>query len=241
MSAKMRVAVIGCGLMGSGIASLVSLRAVRMMIDSEEEKARSVAKNYGGSFSTELEAAKDADVIAVVIPASAVESVFRKLSVIAKSGSLVLDMATKGIIPQEVREERPDVTFLETKIVGSALGVRHGLPALLVADTDEPETLETLRKVFPGFESIVAGDPQMVRTINEKGTYYGIRAAVLTEMALREMNLPEEWRKAACGGLVPGIAIGYSTGQMGKFGREIAERIEDEIKEQMPELITNSN
>ena len=59
MSAKTRVAVIGCGLMGSSVASLISPRAVRMMIDHEEVKARSAAKNYGGSFSTELEAAKE--------------------------------------------------------------------------------------------------------------------------------------------------------------------------------------
>ena len=227
----MKLAIVGCGLMGGALAALASPQAELLAIDRDAEKARALAEARGGGWACGAEAAKDADVIAVVVPAAAVDGAFRGLAGIAKSGALVLDMATKGTIPREAREARPDVRFLEAKIVGSAVGVLQGLPALLAADTQDASVLEELRRCFPGFEAVLSGDPKLAREVNEKGTYNGIRAAAETEAALRALGLPEEWIRCACGCLVPGIAIGYSRGQMGKFGREIADRILSEMRD----------
>ena len=226
----MKLAIVGCGLMGSGVATLVSPDAQLLLIDREPDKARRLAETRGAAWSGDLSAAADAEVIAVVVPAAAVESAFCELAGVAGPGAIILDMATKGTIPERLKTERPDICFTEAKIVGSAVGVQAGLKALLVVDTDDPGELRALRNAFPGFAGVVAGDTKRVAQVNNWGTYYGIRAAVETEAYVRGLGLPEEWAKCASGCLAPGVAAGFSSGQMGKFAREIAEQIEEELR-----------
>ena len=226
----MKLAIIGCGLMGSGIASLAAPEAKLLLIDREADRARALAEAHGGAWSTDLLAAAEADIVCVVLPAPAIEEAFRALAGALRPGALALDMATKGAIPAEVKARRPDVRFLEAKIVGAGIGVSLGLRALLVVDTEEGPTLAALRAALPGFGYILSGDPSLVARVNARGSYWGVRAAVETEEELRRMGLPEEWVKAASGCLVPGSTLGYSQGRMGRFNQEIAAQVLEEIK-----------
>lgn len=225
----MKLAIIGCGLMGSGVASLAAPQTELLLIDRDPQKAQALAETCQGLCACDLRAAADADLIAVVLPAPAIEDAFCQLADIVRSGAILLDMATKGVIPPSVREKRPDVSFIEAKIVGSGIGVSLGLKALLVVDARDEALLHTLRAALPGFGWILPGDTAMAPQVNVRGAYWGIRAAMEVEQELRAMGLPEAWVKAASGCLVPGSTIGLSQDRMGKFNREIAERVLREI------------
>jgi len=225
----MKTAIIGCGLMGTGIASLTAGSTELLLIDLDAGKAQTLAQAYHGSWSVNMDAAKDADIVAVVLPAPAIEPAMRTLSAVVKPGTIVLDMATKGIIPADVIHARPEVSYLEAKIIGAGVGVSYGLKAMLVVGTEDPQILSTLRSVFPGFSNIVSGDPFLVPQINSKGAYYGIRAAVETELALKQMGIPNDWISSAIGCLVPGSTVGYAEGRMGRFNAEIAEKLKEEL------------
>lgn len=232
---SVKLAVIGCGLMGSGIASLAAPDAELILIDREGERARALAEALHGSWSDNLSAAAAADIVAVVLPAPEIAGAFNALAHIARPGAILLDMATKGVLPSGVREARPDVRFHEARILGSGLAVSLGLKALLVLDTAEEAVLAALRAALPGFSGIVPGDVTLIPRINARGAYLGIRAAAEMEWELRGMGLPESWVKAASGCLLPGSALGYSQDRMGAFNRRIAEEIQRKLEEKQEE------
>ena len=230
----MKIAIIGCGLMGSGVASLAAPEAELLLIDREPSKAQALAQTCRGLWSCDLQDAREAELVAVVLPARAVGETFLALAEIVRPGAVVLDMATKGVIPSEAGEKRPDAAFVEAKIVGSGIGVSLGLQALLVVDTRDEALLGTLRAALPGFGSILPGDTALVPQINARGAYWGIRAAVEAEREVRDLGLPEAWVKAVSGCLVPGSTLGLSQGRMGRFNREIADRIIMEAESSHP-------
>ena len=232
---SVKIAVIGCGLMGSGVASLAAPEAEMVLIDREADKARALAEKHHGTGSADLRAAAAAEIICVVLPAPAIEEAFWALAGCARPGAILLDMATKGVIPPGVKQARPDLRCVEAKIVGSGIGVSLGLRALLAVNTDEGSTLAALRSALPGFGRILPGDPSLVARVNAVGAYWGIRAAVETEEELRGMGLPEDWAKAASGCLIPGSTLGYSQDRMGQFNREIAARVRKEIADRKEE------
>ena len=227
----MKIAIIGCGLMGSGVASLAAPEAELILIDRDLSRAEALASTRGGTASADLSAAADADVIAAVLPAPAVADTFLALAGLLRRGAIALDMATKGAVPPEAKAARPDVTFAEAKIIGSGIGVSLGLKAMLVTDLQEGEALRAVRGAFPGFADVARGDPGLVPAINARGAYHGIRAAVEAEEELRRMGLPETWIQCASGCLVPGSVIGLSQNRMGEFNRRIAEQVRQELRE----------
>ena len=226
-----KLAVLGCGLMGSGIASLAAPEAELILIDREAERARALADRHHAAWSMDLRDAAEAEIVCAVLPAPVTEEAFRSLAEVLAPGALALNMSTTGQIPPDVKERRPDVRFLEAKIVGAGVGVEAGLRPLLVTDAREESVLSALRAALPGFAEIVPGDPALVPRVNALGAYWGVRAAVETEEALRQMGLPVSWVRAAVGCLVPGSTLGYCQGRMGAFNRAVAEQVLAEIRE----------
>lgn len=87
------------------------------------DSTRQIGELYGCPWTTKIERAAEGEVIAVVIPASAVPSVLEQVASCAKPGAVVLNFATAVDIPHQLREKRPTLS------VGSQagrLGGGHG-------------------------------------------------------------------------------------------------------------------
>ena len=102
-----------------------------LVIGQDADSTRQVGELYGCPWTTKIERAAEGEVIAVVVPASAVPSVLEQVASCAKPGAVVLNFATAVDIPRALREKRPDLVWSEAKLVGSAVGMAHGLPCMI--------------------------------------------------------------------------------------------------------------
>ena len=64
----LKVAIIGAGRMGSIVGKQLPAEVEKLIIDTDEAKAKALAEAIGGSYALELSAAAEADVIDVVLP-----------------------------------------------------------------------------------------------------------------------------------------------------------------------------
>ena len=134
-----------------------------LVIGQDADSTRQIGELYGCPWSTKIERAAEGEVIAVVVPASAVPSVLEQVASCAKPGAVVLNFATAVDIPQNLREKRPDLVWSEAKLVGSAVGMAHGLPCMIVLGEHDPALLRRVQNSLPGLaDQITLGDAALV-------------------------------------------------------------------------------
>jgi hypothetical protein len=222
------VAVVGAGRMGIIVGKQLPGTLKKIIIDHDEAKAKSLAEAVGGAYALSASGAKEADLIAMVLPAGATNSTAKELAAIAKSGAVILNMATAGKVSEEVIKAYPAVTFVDAKIIGSAKAMTKGLPSLVVANTKDEAVCEKVRSVLPGYKKVVMGDSDLVPKINTIGSSEGIRAAVNIRKKLKEFNLPKEWEDMAIYTVCTGTTMAYVDDDLGEFARELADKLEKE-------------
>lgn len=200
-----------------------------LVIGQDADSTRQVGELYGCPWTTKIERAADGEVIAVVVPASAVPSVLEQVASCAKPGAVVLNFATAVDIPQNLREKRPDLVWSEAKLVGSAVGMAHGLPCMIVLGEHDPALLRRVQNSLPGLaDQIILGDAALVPTVNRAATEAALRAVIALERELSDMGVPRALIDAALGGTVPGVSLSYQRGTLGGFARKIVQQIEEE-------------
>jgi 6-phosphogluconate dehydrogenase (decarboxylating) len=221
------VAVIGAGRMGSIIAGQLPEGTKKIIVDQEVEKARLLAERVGGAPADSFEAVSDADLIALVIPAPAVNAAVEKLMDTAKAGALILNMATSAHVDPAVMAKNPAVSVIEAKIIGHAGAISEGNPGIVVAKTDDQTALNRIRDQLPAFRDVVRGDADLVPKINETATLEAIRLAVKLRKLLREMDIPENWITVATKTVCTGVLKAFADNDLGDFAREIVRQLED--------------
>jgi len=225
---KLKVAIIGAGRMGSIVGQQLPADVEKIIIDTEEEKAKALAEEIGGNYATSLEAAKDADVIDVVLPTPAVNPVISQLADIAKDGAIVMNMATSAVVDEAIKAKNPRIHIVDAKIIGHAKSMSQGAPCYVVVKTDDENIFKIIESILPGYKKVVMGDADIVSKINSIGSGEGIRAAVRVRKLLKEYNIPKEWEDIVIYTVCAGTMRSYVENDLGHFARELADKLEAE-------------
>lgn len=200
-----------------------------LVIGRDADSTRQVGELYGCPWTTKIERAADGEVIAVVVPAAAVPSVLEQVASYARPGAVVLNFATAADIPHQLREKRPDLVWSEAKLVGSAVGMAHGLPCMIVLGEHDPALLRRVQNSLPGLaDQITLGNAALVPRVNRAATEAALRAVIALERELTDLGVPCALIDAALGGTVPGVSLSYQRGTLGGFARKIVQQIEEE-------------
>lgn len=222
------VAVIGAGRMGSVVSRQLPPDTKKIIIDSDLAKASELAKSIGGSSSSALEYARDADLIALVLPTPAVNETVEKLQVLVKKGAVIMNMATTAKIDPVVLAKTPDVFIVDAKIIGHAQSISHGEPGIIVVKTENPEVLALIKSQLKGFTDVVRGDADLVSVINTIGSAEGIKTAVAIRKQLRAMDIPDEWIHVVIRTVCAGTIKSFTENDLGHFARELLRTLESE-------------
>lgn len=225
---KLKVAIIGAGRMGSIVGQQLPADVEKIIIDTEEEKAKALAEEIGGNYATSLEAAKDADVIDVVLPTPAVNPVISQLADIAKDGAIVMNMATSAVVDEAIKAKNPRIHIVDAKIIGHAKSMSQGAPCYVVVKTDDENIFKIIESILPEYKKVVMGDADIVSKINSIGSGEGIRAAVRVRKLLKEYNIPKEWEDIVIYTVCAGTMRSYVENDLGHFARELADKLEAE-------------
>lgn len=224
----MQVAWIGAGRMGSFFGGQLPEDVEKLVIDTDEAKAKALAERVGGAYATLLSAAAGADVIAIVLPGTAVNAVADKLGPIAKEGAVVMNMATEGEIGEATRAAYPNVHYVDAKIIGHARSMALGAPGYVVINTRDESVYEKAAHCLPGYAKVVMGDSSLVPLINKIGSGEGIRAAVRVRKLLKQYDIPREWEDIVIYTVCAGTMRSYVEGDLGEFAQKLADRLEAE-------------
>ena len=222
------VAVIGAGRMGSVVSRQLPPDTIKIIIDTDPAKASELAKAIGGYSAGGLEYAKDADVIAVVLPTPAVNETVEKLQALVKKGAVIINMATTAKIDPVILSKNKDIFIVDAKIIGHAKSISKGEPGIIVAKTDNAEVLALIKSQLIGFTDVVRGDADLVPIINTIGSAEGIKTAVAIRKQLRVMDIPEEWINVVIRTVCAGTMKSLTENDLGHFALELLKKLESE-------------
>lgn len=221
----LKVAVIGAGRMGSVVGRQLPDDVEKLILDTEEVKAKALADRIGGSYALTLDAAKDADIIAVILPTSEIDPTMDQLVRIAKDDAIIMNMATKGTVDSKIAEKNNRIHILETKIIGHARSMEQGAPAYVVVKTEDQMLLEKIRHILPVFKKVLMGNTDTISEIAKIGSSEGIRAAITVRKLLKSYNIPKDWEDIVIYTICAGTMRSYVENDLGHFARELAERL----------------
>lgn len=224
----LKVAVIGAGRMGSIVGKQLPNDVEKLIIDTDEAKAKALAEEIGGSYALTLDAAKDSDIIDVVLPTPAVNPVMSQLADIAKDGAILMNMATSAFIDEAVRAKNPQIHMIDTKIIGHAMSMSQGSPCFVVVNTKDQAIFDKIQHILPGYKKVVMGNSDVVSEINSIGSSEGIRAAVKVRKMLKKYNIPKDWEDIVIYTVCAGTMRSYVENDLGHFARELANKLEAE-------------
>lgn len=214
--------------MGSVVSRQLPGDVEKLIIDSDEAKASALASEIGGSYASELGAAKAADIVMVVLPTPEINGVMDQLGGLAREGAIIMNMATNGVIEPNIIKENPKIHFVESKIIGHAMSVKHGSPAYVVVQTEDQAILEKIQHILPGFKKVVKGEVALVPEIAKIGSSEGIRAAITVRKLLKPYNIPRDWEDIVIYTICAGTMRSYVENDLGHFAKQLAEKLEAE-------------
>ena len=223
-----KTAVIGAGKMGGFMARQLPPPLEILIIDPDRQAAENLAASLGRASAATSAAGAEAVILAV--PAGALLQAARETVGVAAPGALIINVATSQTLPPDLRDKRPDLTFVEIKIIGNARAMDQGAGSLMVADTHDKNLLARLAAIFPGFGGLVGGDPNLAAAVNEVCTNEAIRTGVKLRRKLAAMNVPAEWMEAALESVAAGTLAAFAKNELGPFARALAERLEKEAE-----------
>ena len=225
---ELTVAVLGAGRMGSFVGEQLPEEVNKIIVDSDEPKAKELAKKVGGTYTLTAQGAATADVVAIVLPAPVVNDVAKALAGIVKDGAIILNMATNAEIGEEIKGLRPSVHFVDAKIIGHAKAMSQGATSCVVVSTEDEKALGIISYCLPGYTRVVSGDVRLVPKLNTIGSTEGIRAAVMVRKQLKQYNVPKEWEDVVISTVCAGTMRAYVDNDLGEFGLELAKKMEAE-------------
>lgn len=220
----MKLAIIGAGQLGYQIFNAAA--AERLLVDTRETCPACFAGAELG-YSRELKDAGECDMVALAVPPAACQKILETICPVMRDGGLVLDFPTKYLIPQELKDTFHNLHLMESKLLGSAVGLAKGLDhRVILSEADQP-VIERIKVCLPGLHFSV-GDYRMVPEINRFGMKAALAAAIKLEDGLRRQGYSEEMIKPALGGLMAGSIISYAADTLGEFGLELVRELKKE-------------
>jgi len=220
------VAVLGAGRMGGFAANQLPKDVNKVIIDTYEEGAIRVAKEVGGTYSTSMEAAKDADVVLMVLPTPVIPAACEAMVKYAKAGAIIANMATTAVMPEEEIVKRSDVIFVDAKIIGHYTEMQNGSPSYVVVGTEDDKVFETLAGVLPGYTHVQKGDATKVSEISTIGSTEAIKVGYAIRKQLKKYNLPKDMEDVVINTVCVGTLKAFARDDLGPFARQIVEDLE---------------
>ena len=220
-----KLALVGPGQLGKQIYN--AMGGERLVIGVDEADCRRFGENPELGYSWDLKDAAACGIVAMTVHPEVCRSVLDAICPVMQEGSVILNFSTKYQIPEEVRAAYPKLSLLEAKVLGSAVGMSHGLKPVIVLSSRDAALTERVVAAFPGLK-MVEGDWTLVPKINSIGTAGAIRAGFELQEEMVGQGIPAELAKAALDCLVPGALISYAAGTLGKFGLEVLEQLQKE-------------
>lgn len=218
----MKLAIIGAGQLGYQLFSAAPT-AQRLLIDTRE----TCPEYFSGAelgYSRNLKDAATCDIVALAVPPAACQSILETICPVMKEGSIVLNFPTKYLLPQDLKAAFPKVNLLESKLLGSAVGLSKGLDHLVILSETDNAVVEKIKTCLSGLKFTV-GDYLIVPKVNNFGMKAALAAAIQLEKDLHQQGYGEEVIKPAVGGLMAGSIISYAAGTLGEFGLELVEEL----------------
>lgn len=213
----MKLAIIGGGQLGCQLFNASSCE--RLIIDTKPECPECFAQAELG-YSNDMKDAAKCDVVALAVPPTVCQSVMETICPILSAGTIVLNFPTKWIMPEELKAAYPQLKLLESKLLGSAVGLSKGLEAMVLLSETDAETEKKVQDCLPKL-NVTVGDWAKVPYLNAEASRAALVAAVELEKKLLGEGYAEDVVKSLIGGLMPGIIISYRNDTLGGFGREI--------------------
>lgn len=223
---SVEVAVIGAGRMGSVVFKQLPPETKKVIINKSLAKAKNLAEQVNGEAYDTLAGAKDADLIAVVLPPSAVNETINELLKIVKKGAVIINMATSAQIDPEIFNKNRGATIINAKIIGHARSIEIGEPAIIVLDTAENHIFTLIKSQLGVSFQVVQGDSNMVSLINTIGSTEGLKTAVAIRKQLRSMNIPDEWTSVVIRTVCAGTIRSFIDNDLGHFAMELVKKLE---------------
>lgn len=224
-------AIIGAGRMGTIVAKKMPKETKKLIIDTDYEKAKELAEKVGGIPSASMDAAKEADLIAVVLPAPIVNGVINKLTEVAKKDAVIINMATNAHVDPEIKEKNKDIIIADAKIIGHATSIGKGEPAIIVVNCYDDEKFSLIESQLKEFNKVMPGNSDLVEKINKIASTEGIKTAVKVKKELRKMDVnDEEWINVAIRTVCAGTMRSFTEDDLGHFAKELVQKLEDEDK-----------
>lgn len=221
---KITIAIIGSGRMAHVFASQLPKETTKIIINKNITSAKVLADEVNGTAYDSYEYVKEADLIALIIPASAINEVLEEIVKYKKEGSIVINMATSAHINPDIIRENENI--IDTKIIGHAKSMAEwGEPGLIVVNTDNKEVFDIIKSQVPGYRNIVIGDSDLVEKINNIALEEGIKAAMAASEKLEKLSVPDEWIITAIRTATSGGMKSYLEGDLGHFGKELVEKL----------------
>lgn len=220
----MNVVVIGAGRMGSLVARKLPANVNKIVVDTDIDKAKSVAVEIGGTGGSDVSVAREADVIILTLPTEIIAPVAAQLAGVVRPDALVLNLATASDT-SEALSKAPGLVMVPAKIVGHAREIAAGTRPLVAVDAPSDVVLDLVRDLLRDFGSVVRGPEYLVRITNTIASEEGVKAALAMQERLKAAGVPEEWIIPAIQGPGAGTMRAYAAGDMGPFVRALVERL----------------
>ena len=225
----MKLAIIGAGQLGYQLYRAAPT-AQRLLIDTRPSCPEYFADAELG-YTTNLKDAAQCDIVAMAVPPAACQGILETICPVLKAGTIVLNFPTKYLMPQELKDKFPAVKLLESKLLGSAVGLSRGLEHLVILDeaNTDAQTAEQVKACLSGLK-VTVGDYRIVPKVNSFAMKAALADAIRLEKDLRGQGYGDDVVKAVVGGLMPGSIISYVADTLGEFGRDLVEELRQEEK-----------
>lgn len=221
---KITVAIVGSGRMASVFAKQLPEETAKIIINKNISSAKILADEVNGTAYDSYKGVRDADLIALIIPASVVNEVLEEVVKYRKEGSIVMNMATSARINPDISRDNKDI--VDTKIIGHAKSMAEwGEPGIVVVNTDNMEIFDIIKSQLPGYRDAVIGDSDLVGKINSIALEEGIKAAIEVQNKLGKLSIPDEWITTAIRTCTTGGMKSYLEDDLGHFGKKIVDKL----------------
>lgn len=198
------IALIGAGKMGENVARALPCQARRLIIDLVAERAQAVANACHAEASTELDKARSADAIILVVPPRQTLDLVTQLAQLVERQPLLINMAT-AIHSSELQEIVGDrMNIASVKIIGQSEEMKRGTRACVVVDATEDQVFETCKTILGGLGLVMRGDEEKYQKVNRLAAEEVTRAALAIQQQLMGEHFPEEVIRAA----ICNVAVG---------------------------------
>jgi 3-hydroxyisobutyrate dehydrogenase len=204
VEAQNRIAVLGTGAMGHGMATSALRAGIQTVVwNLEPEPAKDLAQIGAEVAETAADAARRADiVVTMVTDANAVISIARDHGMLAAlaPGAIWVQMSTIGVAGIErvaalVHETRPDITLLDAPVSGSKEPAEQGQLTIFASGPEEAR-----ERVTPLFDALgqrtiwvgPVGTGTRVKVVNNTWLAFGAEAVAASVSLAGQLGLEPE-------------------------------------------------